>query len=409
MAGSTLDYSSYGGTLSFGNQMSAFFGGALRARRHWRWTTATAAVALTVGNNNQNTTDSGASAEPAAWPRSCGRTLTLSGPNSYSGGTTLAGGELSISAGNNLAPPAARSSSAAGSCRSRGTAVSGMGSYAVNWSTFNGGFDVANAANVFAVSNAISGTGGLTKLGTGILTSRVNTYSGSTTLTAGELSISASNNLSAGSPGRFQRRDPADHRNGRQRHGELLGQLVGVQRRLRHRQCGQRVYRGQCHQRHGQPEQAGPRHAALDRFELATAAAPRSRRAGCCWTFPSRAPAGNILSNSGGLTLGGGTLDIKGNPGGTSAQTVGALTINGGTGGIALSANGASSWSLTTGPLTINGAATLDVVSGAKTTLTIGNTWSQGSGASLLIDLTGGSLTSSPATTNGLIWLAGSR
>ena len=44
-----------------------------------------------------------------------------------------------------------------------------MGSYAVNWSTFNGGFDVANAANVFAVSNAISGTGSLSKLGPGTL------------------------------------------------------------------------------------------------------------------------------------------------------------------------------------------------------------------------------------------------
>ena len=66
------------------------------------------------------------------------------------------------------------------------------------------------------------------------------------------------------------------------------------------------------------------------------------------------------------------------------------MIINSGTSGIALSANGASSLSLTTGALTVNGAATLAVVSGANSTLTIGNAWTQSSGASLLIDLTGG-------------------
>ena len=48
------------------------------------------------------------------------------------------------------------------------------------------------------VSGIISGTGALTKAGSGTLTlSAINTYSGSTTLSAGAISISSSANLGA--------------------------------------------------------------------------------------------------------------------------------------------------------------------------------------------------------------------
>jgi autotransporter-associated beta strand protein len=117
----------------------------------------------------------------------------------------------------------------------------------------------------------------------------------------------------------------------------------------------------------------------------------------------SGAPASNILPSGGPLTVGGGSLTVVGNPGSAAVQTIGALTFNGGTSAIALNANGATSLALVaTGAFTVNGAAT--ITAGANTSLSIGNTWIQGSGGSLLINLAGGALTSNPTcTVNGLI------
>lgn len=85
-------------------------------------------------------------------------TLILSGSNNYSGGTTVSGGLL------------------------QGDTNSLQGDIANNASvTFNQGFD-----GVF--SGTMSGSGDLTKLGTGLLTlSGANSYSGGTTVTAGAL------------------------------------------------------------------------------------------------------------------------------------------------------------------------------------------------------------------------------
>ena len=47
------------------------------------------------------------------------------------------------------------------------------------------------------ISGIISGSGALTKAGSGITLSAINTYSGSTTLSAGAISISSSANLGA--------------------------------------------------------------------------------------------------------------------------------------------------------------------------------------------------------------------
>jgi autotransporter-associated beta strand protein len=115
------------------------------------------------------------------------------------------------------------------------------------------------------------------------------------------------------------------------------------------------------------------------------------------------APAANILPAGGALALGGGTLAVIGNPGGAFAQSVSVLAMNSGASGIALNANAAASLSLTAGSMAISGAATLAVSTGTNTSLTVGNTWTQAPGASLLIDITAGTLSSSPPTTNGLV------
>ena len=65
-----------------------------------------------------------------------------------------------------------------------------LDSHAVNWGSFNGGIDVANAGNSLTVSQAISGSGSLTKAGPGLLVlSGSNSYTGDTIITAGTLSL----------------------------------------------------------------------------------------------------------------------------------------------------------------------------------------------------------------------------
>src|SRR5205823_3716794 len=64
-----------------------------------------------------------------------------------------------------------------------------------NLVTFN------NAGNVNLTTAAISGTGGLTKSGSGNLAmSFANTYTGSTTITAGTITLGAANGLATASP-----------------------------------------------------------------------------------------------------------------------------------------------------------------------------------------------------------------
>jgi autotransporter-associated beta strand protein len=93
-------------------------------------------------------------------------TLTLSGNNSYSGGTTISAGTLQIA----------------------GTGLLGGGSYSGNIA--NSGALIAGSNSNQILSGIISGTGALTKNGSGTLTlSGSNTYSGGTTLNTGTLVI----------------------------------------------------------------------------------------------------------------------------------------------------------------------------------------------------------------------------
>jgi len=117
--------------------------------------------------------------------------LTLSGANatSYSGGTYLVGGELSIAGYTNL-PATGGLNFNGGTLQVTGTAITNLNPYTVNWSTFNGGLDVANAANNLTVTNIIGGTNSLTKLGVGALTlTGTNTFSGPVTNSGGTLAI----------------------------------------------------------------------------------------------------------------------------------------------------------------------------------------------------------------------------
>ena len=120
-------------------------------------------------------------------------TTMLTGANTYGGGTLLKAGELSIGEYANL-PASGQLTFSGGTLQVTGIDVTNLDPYAVNWSTFNGGFDVNNSANTLTVTNVIGGNGSLNKAGGGmLLLAASNTFSGG-------LSFSGAT-LTAGAPG----------------------------------------------------------------------------------------------------------------------------------------------------------------------------------------------------------------
>ena len=99
--------------------------------------------------------------------KSGGGVLTVGTNNTYTGGTTISGGALRVTGANGA----------------------GTGAIINNSSLI---FDFVANATVATYSNDISGTGNITKDGGGILTlTRVNTYTGGTTITGGTVNVGA--------------------------------------------------------------------------------------------------------------------------------------------------------------------------------------------------------------------------
>lgn len=114
-------------------------------------------------------------------------TLVLNGANAYTQATQLTQGTLSVSSDANLGAPSAGIDFEGGTLRVTGTAFDTT-SRAITLGSAGGGFDIADAANTFIVSQALAGTGGVTKLGDGTLVlTGANTYGGGTTISAGTL------------------------------------------------------------------------------------------------------------------------------------------------------------------------------------------------------------------------------
>jgi autotransporter-associated beta strand protein len=121
-------------------------------------------------------------------------TLTLTGNNSYQGGTALNAGTLA--AGSNTALGTGALTFADGTTLQ--AAANGLS--LANAMTLNGTDTVDTQANVFALSGVISGAGGLTKIGIGTLTlSGSSTYLGPTAVNAGSLQAGTINALSSSS------------------------------------------------------------------------------------------------------------------------------------------------------------------------------------------------------------------
>ncbi|NKC22635.1 hypothetical protein HED50_12685 [Ochrobactrum oryzae] len=145
-------------------------------------------AASTIDNAHDNTL-SGVVSGTGKLTKTGAGVLTLSGQNTYAGGTAITAGTLSVGADNNL-------------CSGRRVEI-GAGTLQLS-AAFNSGraITLSDAASTIAnthdntLSGIVSGTGKLTKTGAGVLTlSGQNTYAGGTAITAGTLSVGADNNL----------------------------------------------------------------------------------------------------------------------------------------------------------------------------------------------------------------------
>ncbi|MBA4138342.1 MAG: hypothetical protein C0518_13605 [Opitutus sp.] len=123
-----------------------------------------------------------------------GGTLTLSGTNTYTGGTTLNAGVVSIASDSNLGDAAGNLTFNGGTLRTTAGITSARG---VTLNAGGGTFDAG--AFDSTLSGVIGGTGALAKTGAGTLTlTGANTYTGGTTVSAGTLrgsSVSLQGNI----------------------------------------------------------------------------------------------------------------------------------------------------------------------------------------------------------------------
>ncbi|MDM0026257.1 autotransporter outer membrane beta-barrel domain-containing protein [Variovorax saccharolyticus] len=112
-------------------------------------------------------------------------TLTLTGANSYSGGTTIAGGVLGVGADANLGAASGGLTFNAGSLRLSGSFDTAR---PVTLNAGGGTIDTAGTTNAF--SGVISGAGALAKAGSGTLVLVANNgYAGGTTIAGGTLQL----------------------------------------------------------------------------------------------------------------------------------------------------------------------------------------------------------------------------
>jgi fibronectin-binding autotransporter adhesin len=157
---------------------------------------------LTVGGNNLSTAVSGTindggdfGGTGASLVKVGTGTLTLSGANTFTGGLSINGGTVAVSANNNLG-------GASGGVTFGGGTLQTTASFTTTrTATLNatGTFNTASATTL-TWNGAIGGSGGLDKIGSGTMVlGGANSYTGGTMVDAGVLRLGATGSLAAGS------------------------------------------------------------------------------------------------------------------------------------------------------------------------------------------------------------------
>jgi autotransporter-associated beta strand protein len=154
---------------------------------------------LTTGGNNSSTTFAGVISGSGGLTKTGGGMLILSNSNSYSGATTISAGTLRLSGGSALDDTSAvtLANTSGANLDLNGTSET-IGSLAGGGTT--GGNVILGSSTLTTGANssstifggAISGTGGLTKTGSGVLSlTNTNTFTGALAISAGTLRLSS--------------------------------------------------------------------------------------------------------------------------------------------------------------------------------------------------------------------------
>jgi autotransporter-associated beta strand protein len=148
---------------------------------------------LTVGGNNLSTTVSGSIQDGGSFGGTGASlvkvgtgTLTLSGANTYTGGTTINGGTIAVSADNNLGDPAGGLVFGGGALQTTATFTTAR---PVTLNAGGGTFS-PDAGTALTLAGAVGGAGGLTMAGGGtLILAGASSYVGGTTVNSGTLQL----------------------------------------------------------------------------------------------------------------------------------------------------------------------------------------------------------------------------
>ena len=150
---------------------------------------------LTIGDsNNYSGTYSGIASGTGGIAKAGTGTMTLSGANSYTGATTISAGTLALDATGTIAASSGMANAGTFTIAAAKTIDSLTGAGAT---TLGGILTIGDASNTTCTySGVASGTGGIAKAGTGILTlTGRNTFTGGTTVNAGGVTAGNSTNM----------------------------------------------------------------------------------------------------------------------------------------------------------------------------------------------------------------------
>ena len=166
-------------------------------------TAALGAATLTTGGDNTSTTFSGVIGGTGGLTKNGSGVFTVSGTNTFTGATAINAGTLKLGAAGGL-HSATAVSVAGGATFDLNSFSATVGSLAGAGSVTlgSGGLNTGGNNSTTTFSNAISGSGGLTKSGTGTLTlTGTNTFTGAVAVNTGTLALSGASGRAASASG----------------------------------------------------------------------------------------------------------------------------------------------------------------------------------------------------------------